>query len=585
MHLPTLRQVVLFWIISLPLACSLLHNNHFFLGIFTAPHQVGLREWHRTTCAADYNKYESEVTWKFVSGLPSCPLYPAQQEWSFWNSFQEEIHTKGDILLLPFPNNFYDEISKLLALFKFALQTPSTHIARLSVEHCLNMTHLYNSANIKQHISKKSNWHHSPHIFHREQYWGHHLTTTSQGLSYFSGGFYLVSRGIAEKITASDHVESGAETPNNEITLGSWVQEINTTRPVNYREKKDLILPYYPPYSLTNNSCICCTPQDKDLFNKKMLERESDLHLLQTHIASLHPKLTYEKYFFLILASTGSDFSAPLWEKFLEKVDEERYMVFVHCKEREKCVPKFEGLSFKVNFVETVPSQWCYDLASPMISLLKPALFSSGSIHDQFFFVSDTGIPVKPFEDFSRILKHKIQGTCVAHTGGFFHHDNKIYAKAHQWVSLSQSEAFLVLRRWRMMKEQNIYIPGCLDETFFTWALYNTSDTPFPNGSIPMVSLLDPPLPTLISNKNGSTGFCSTFVYWAESATHSPCAEGDTIHKIQEKIPDDEHWHVGHWLKPVPIAWEILRNSSFLFARKFTPHPEFYSELTHILYD
>jgi len=256
-----------------------------------------------------------------------------------------------------------------------------------------------------------------------------------------------------------------------------------------------------------------------------------------------------------------------------------------------------------------VPSYYCTDLVSPMQQLVNVALQdNSGYPHpsDKFAFVSDSTLPAKPFA--------YIYGTLAARRGSDFcifpsnewadipssGGGSEVAAKHHQWLILERAHAEKSWRLWssghfhhfmnhfRMNTQSyswnnNSYADsrnyGCLDEFWHMIALYGTlhaadmvSDT-----TIPLTLFTGAPLH--ISPWVGWQGECDTFVVWAKYlhiAGNNPFSRFYST-LDQMSIPHSGNsFRPGWWDRITTHGLRAIRQSSFLFIRKFVDKPTLY---------
>jgi len=143
-----------------------------------------------------------------------------------------------------------------------------------------------------------------------------------------------------------------------------------------------------------------------------------------------------------------------IWNRFFSDatpgVDFEAY---VHCENRKACAHNIADDDLRRNFhmIDTVPSEWCSDLVTPMNALLAAALHKNGSMHaagndnDKFIFISDTTVPLKSFE----FVRHKLtvkdgrkSNFCVQEWPKWALYESKyVVAKHSQWMILSRAHA------------------------------------------------------------------------------------------------------------------------------------------------
>eukprot|EP00929_Paragymnodinium_shiwhaense_P033339 TRINITY_DN1831_c0_g3_i1.p1 TRINITY_DN1831_c0_g3~~TRINITY_DN1831_c0_g3_i1.p1 ORF type:complete len:511 (-),score=88.35 TRINITY_DN1831_c0_g3_i1:222-1712(-) len=293
-----------------------------------------------------------------------------------------------------------------------------------------------------------------------------------------------------------------------------------------------------------------------------------------------------------------------LWRKFFAQAPREQYRAYVHCK-LPSCSVQVAGTELVA--VPTVPSYYCTDLVSPMNQLLSVALGSEvGPTNqmDKFVFISDSTLPAKPFSYMYTTLANR-QGSdfCVfpsgewadvaAPAGGGV----ELAVKHHQWVTLSRPHAEKASSLWAggqlhdfMQRYQMNANPfsmadnafadhrnfGCLDEFWYMAALYGPlhHTGSFHSEQLPMFS--GPPL--LVTAATSWQGTCDTFVMWSQ---YVPSKAGGTnsFDRFYATLDLASTPHSGNqarpgwWDKMSSHGISSIRNSEFLFMRKFTDNP------------
>jgi hypothetical protein len=171
---------------------------------------------------------------------------------------------------------------------------------------------------------------------------------------------------------------------------------------------------------------------------------------------SAHEAAPGPKIFFLFLVNRQLA-SEDIWLKFFpparQGID---YEVIVHCQDEPHCKKSFRSPDvFRV--IPTVASKWCDDLVSPMDALLAAGLETSkGNPRDQFVFLSDTTVPVKPFHEVYKNLVGAVEGSppessfCVTPdnwwaTKDIEHQRPHLAIKHYQWVVLTRDHAVRVV--------------------------------------------------------------------------------------------------------------------------------------------
>lgn len=238
-----------------------------------------------------------------------------------------------------------------------------------------------------------------------------------------------------------------------------------------------------------------------------------------------------------------------------------------------------------------------------MVHMLKSALAagSSGGI-EKFVFISDSTLPVKPFQEIHRQLTSNSDSDfCVfpanqwatATIDGHF----VSMVKHHQWVTLSRPHAMKIVNEWvpvdsrgvwqvplrggswtgkeRNLSPQHFSRPPssnwCTDE----WALFATlfGAVEPQNGVRSFPGLSGGALRTLGLSSHSTQGKCRTFSFWGVE-------DGPDFAALANRISaDGQHSKISCYPKCYqhPASFErlsgrslhALRESPFLFARKF----------------
>lgn len=310
---------------------------------------------------------------------------------------------------------------------------------------------------------------------------------------------------------------------------------------------------------------------------------------------------------FLFLTYTGIN-RIDLWHAFFANAPTNRWAALMHCKDHAVCEHNLAMHNpFDIKLVETVMSSYCTDLVSPMVALLRQALSMGGYAGDKFVFVSETTLPVKPFTIvYASLTQTENSDFCVSSmkkwirlqsrkTGSF-----ALLPKHSQWVVLNKPHADTLVQRWPRVAGDNVDtwslpllpegqqtlpstsdfvsvqkgLPICLDE----WVVFSTIfgaidvghqtkiDLPHFNGG--------PLKLTGTQVELSGQGACRTFVTWGWAASKESFS---IAHEFIADAPLSR-------LSCYPICKEsspaeitaasdrglsVLRNSQFLFARKF----------------
>lgn len=321
--------------------------------------------------------------------------------------------------------------------------------------------------------------------------------------------------------------------------------------------------------------------------------------------ASTPQTATTAKVHFLFLAVDKVS-NLEIWRSFFNHASLEMYRAWVHCK-NPSCAAQVYGSPLQL--VPTVPSYYCTDLVSPMNQLLNFALQAdSNNNHpnDRFAFISDSSLPAKPFMTVHSTLTNRpgsdfcvfpskewadVQDPSYGHV--------QIVPKHHQWIVLNRAHAQKssqlwargqmhdLMSRFRMNTMRWTYANnsfgdarnfGCLDEFWHLAALFGplqVGDTVSPSDvALPMFS----GGPLHISGNEGWQGTCDTFVIWSK---YIGAAGGiaNSFQKLHQSLDAASTPHGGNsqrpgwWDKISTYGIRAIRNSDFLFVRKFVDKP------------
>lgn len=324
------------------------------------------------------------------------------------------------------------------------------------------------------------------------------------------------------------------------------------------------------------------------------------------------------RVFFLFMSIAGVD-RVDQWQAFFEGVPWSQYRLFLHCKRREICDLRLtikNPLGFTL--VDTVPSEYCHDLVSPMVQLTKHAMIESASLNDKFLFLSESTLPVKPFwHVYSELVKSRESDICVGPVESWLgmrlnkvsnplETEHAILVKHSQWVVLSQEHARAMVLNWDHVKQAGarhqdqwaipVWRPGaaqsngtgqaphvglgkmdksvrvCTDEWAIFASLYGAIiDVGQSQVSVPGFSTnvlqLHPAGPNFVQ------GVCRTFVFWgvdredAAGLVNELLSDGGTHMSCYPRCMGS---HPADFLTISDYGASALRRSPFLFARKFT---------------
>merc|ERR1719401_2519784 len=294
-----------------------------------------------------------------------------------------------------------------------------------------------------------------------------------------------------------------------------------------------------------------------------------------------------------------------VWQAFFAHANPEQYRAYVHCK-LSSCTSMVAGSALTP--VPTVPSYYCTDLVSPMSQLLNFALQDSAGYPnpaDKFAFISDSTLPAKPFSH--------IYGTLSARRGSDFcvfpsnewadvpsTSGVELAVKHHQWMTLEREHAQRAWDLWKTghfhhfmahfrMNSQawawnnNSYADsrnfGCLDEFWHMVALYGTlhSSNMMQDTTIPLTMFMRGPLH--VSPSAGWQGECDTFVVWAKYlhiAGNNPFSQFHSTLDQMSVPHSGNSFRPGWWDTITTHGLAAIRQSSFLFVRKFVDKPRLY---------
>lgn len=320
------------------------------------------------------------------------------------------------------------------------------------------------------------------------------------------------------------------------------------------------------------------------------------------------------RVFFLFLTKDGVQ-RHDIWGTFLKDADAGRYSTFVHCSNWATCSKELEESNpMNASLVNTVPSVYCKDLVAPMVQLLKAAMIQSTTPHDKFVFLSDSTLPIKPFNlVYDELMATGSSDFCIE---GSAHWPKVLFTnlvsarlvKHSQWVVLNRDHARILVRDWPLKSIHTgveywgvplgpstspdghggavppflslAQISLCTDE----WAVFASifgavgldpgRHTSAHESIIP--GLGAGPL-KLDDGLEDSQGVCRTFVSWdgVKGAT-----ESSSKHLMRELRydspstqlscdPDCKGSHPETFTAISSNSLRKLRNSPFLFARKF----------------
>jgi hypothetical protein len=310
------------------------------------------------------------------------------------------------------------------------------------------------------------------------------------------------------------------------------------------------------------------------------------------------------RVYFLFLAVDKIS-NLDVWSAFFDSAPSDKYRAFAHCKDKS-CAQQLSGSP--IIPVPQVASYYCTDLVSPMNQLLGFALqtdLGPSSEQDKFAFISDSSLPAKPFtEVYQTLTKRSSSDFCVFPPGEWADLPNgpgnglEVAVKVHQWITLTRAHAEAATEKWNKGVMHNFMTSfkmntlgwnnmvdnswadnrnwGCLDEFWYMTALFGTLKGVSAEGNqqINLEGFTNSPLH--INNKEGWQGQCDTFVIWAKylHALGKNSHENLMLALDQPSIPHSGNWaRPGWWDTISPQGIQAIRNSDFLFVRKFIDKP------------
>lgn len=233
--------------------------------------------------------------------------------------------------------------------------------------------------------------------------------------------------------------------------------------------------------------------------------------------------------------------------------------------------------------IPSVHSEYCKDVVSPMLALLRSAAerFPVGA-QDKFVFLSEGHVPVKTFRQVHASLTEQPLSefaTCDSHMVGC--QNGKSIKQSSQWIILNRRDQELALNvaqrsdvdpRSMLVEACSGVAPLCLDEYWFMWAVHgydSPSDVFADRMKLIMGSTQNnSKFAGYFNGQRGDHCFGSTYAYWPSSTdeTSSALVSAKGIVEHSGLV----HGVVGaSTLVPSLKVLDILRRSPFLFARKF----------------
>jgi len=375
-------------------------------------------------------------------------------------------------------------------------------------------------------------------------------------------------------------------------------------------------------------SCVAAT---RSISADEVLERDAQVS------SSRPPRL-----FFLFMAE---DFMPNLhiWNHFFANASQGvDFEVYLHCKDQQRCLQEHAGSkqNLKLNIIDTVDSEWCADLVSPMNALLASALDNSGGRQvdaghkrDKFIFLSDTTVPLKSFHFVQKKLTVQDEDRsnfCVQEwpAWAWFKAQN-VLAKHSQWVVLNRVHAgksLLATDRLRPRHMMRQMVPlsflgvtwfapefwkvrnyalsvthspvvdlllssimpavrGCADEYWHMAAAIGALDPKLAKQGVPFDDLNGGPLTMNEEAREDLQGECDTFAiidYNKEdkSEVNHFLIEGNGTRLGSTWGFLRPHIHAGTFTKLSGQTLSALGSSKFLFARKMDNATQFSGNMT-----
>jgi len=289
-----------------------------------------------------------------------------------------------------------------------------------------------------------------------------------------------------------------------------------------------------------------------------------------------------------------------LWSAFFRQARVGSWTAFLHCKSQDVCRFHLSMMNpFGLRLVDSAPSSYCHDLVSPMVQLLRVASAESQHHGDKFVFLSDTTLPVKPFAFVHDALtQNQNSDICIEPRSEWLWLSNKrspgrtaALVKHSQWVVLSQEHAHKMVRRWPHMGVQSAHwsvpvwpaarsedftandfgsLPQhslCTDEWAIFAALFGVVMTTRTSEDMPGLS--SHTLNIQANTPEDGQGVCRTFVTWGESVARESSRVAQDLSQVLSCFPNCHSSHPAHFKQMTDASLQVLRASSFLFARKF----------------
>jgi len=345
------------------------------------------------------------------------------------------------------------------------------------------------------------------------------------------------------------------------------------------------------------NSTAAAIVADATLSGSRLVGNASDI---EAEGAGHYPR--GPRIYFLFLA-VDRVANLDVWEAFFARAHPHQFRALVHCK-LASCHQQVAGTALVA--VPTVPSYYCTDLVSPMNQLINIALQDGDGLPneaDKFAFVSDSTLPAKPFSFvFSVLAARRGSDFCVFPSQEWADVANAnggidVAVKHHQWITLDRAHAQQSWDLWktghwhhfmphfRMNQNTSAWSSngfgdnhnfGCLDEFWHMLALYGPLQHPGAHHAQDMTLSSFVGGPLRIVAGAGWQGECDTFVVWAKYL-HTPGK--NPFAKLYDSLDARSVPHGGNYARPgwwdsiTTSGLRTIRQSSFLFVRKFIDRP------------
>jgi len=288
-----------------------------------------------------------------------------------------------------------------------------------------------------------------------------------------------------------------------------------------------------------------------------------------------------------------------VWQRFFAKAQAGSYYNWVHCS--AGCnKTDFQRNLPNVYFVPPVSTQYCLDLVTPYVQLLRYALGSrtqSESTHEKFVLVSESTLPVKPYPVIlETLMADDLSDFAIVESEYWpfskFTPKYTLLVKADQWTVLNRRHAFKLVSKWEPGQSPSMrsiqvaedngsclyrwqFIPpllkgSCTDEEAVYQTICGALEVSFRHGTVlkRCEGTLDVMYPSFVPQ-----GRHRTFVMWDEFDEYDKhpmdpvklALKGDANSVISSSVAS----HPASFQQLSAEALATLRASKYLFARKF----------------